>query len=35
MTLICEPNNTGKMRSLYIYGSVIDEDAMIKVVQNK
>lgn len=29
------PNNTGKRRTVYLYGCVDDEDACIKIVQNK
>ena len=33
--IIAEPNTTGKKRTLYVYGSVDNYDATIKVTQSK
>lgn len=34
LIFIAQPNNTNKKRTLYVYGSVGDHDAEIKVTQN-
>ena len=33
--IIAEPNTTGKKRTLYVYSSIYDDDATIKVTQDK
>ena len=33
--IIAEPNTTGKKRTLYVSGSIYDDDATIKVTQDK
>ena len=33
--IIAEPNTTGKKRTLYVYSSIYDDDATIKVTQSK
>ena len=33
--IIAEPNKTGKKRTLYVYSSIYDDDATIKVTQDK
>ena len=33
--IIAEPNTTGKKRTLYVYGSIYNDDATIKVTQSK
>ena len=35
MKIIAEPNKTGKKRTLYVSGSIYDDDATIKVTQDK
>ena len=35
ITLVAEPNTTGKKRTLYVYGMVQNHSAEIKVVQEK
>ncbi len=33
--IMAEPNKTGKKRTLYVYGSIYNDDATIKVTQDK
>lgn len=33
--IIAEPNTMGKKRTLYVYGSIYNDDATIKVTQSK
>ena len=33
--IMAEPNTTGKKRTLYVYSSIYDDDATIKVTQDK
>ena len=33
--IMAEPNTTGKKRTLYVYGSIYNDDATIKVTQDK